>query len=342
MPRAYRIWAALAAALLALTAPARAVERDASYFTNLPLVTQTGETVRFYDDLIRDKIVVFNFIYTECPDLCSLSTARLAHIADWLGDRVGRDIFIYSISLDPVTDTPEKLRVFADSFGAKPGWIFLTGEPENVKQIQYKLGERNRVLQDHRSQVVIGNARTNVWRRASLMGNLRLMSQSILELDPDWRPAQRTASAGGLDGGMIPVNGTRGESFFIKACATCHTIGEGDKFGPDLLGVTMRRNRDWLFRYLRAPDRMIDAGDPVAVALDAAYPGVKMPFLDLGETDIADLLAYLEMQFEARTTALGTAEMPEGAHLHGGEVHDHSRDPIKAPAQAADHDRVRP
>src|SRR6267154_4135366 len=82
----------------------------AQYFTNTPLITQDGKTVRFYDDLIKGKSVVINFIYTQCGDSCPLETAKLAQVQKLLGDRVGKDIFFYSISIDPKRDTPQKLK----------------------------------------------------------------------------------------------------------------------------------------------------------------------------------------------------------------------------------------
>ncbi len=81
----------------------------ASYFPNVPLVTHEGKSVRFFDDLIKDKVVLINFVYTSCEDSCPLETARLAVVQRILGDRVGRDVFMYSITVDPETDTPEVL-----------------------------------------------------------------------------------------------------------------------------------------------------------------------------------------------------------------------------------------
>ncbi len=90
-----------------------AARRGANYFSNLPVVTHEGKRLRFYDDLIKGKIVVINFIYTSCPDICSLSTARMATVQKWLGERVGRDVFIYSISLDPERDSPDVLKAYS-------------------------------------------------------------------------------------------------------------------------------------------------------------------------------------------------------------------------------------
>src|SRR6266850_5108993 len=82
----------------------------ANYFPNVTLTTQDGKQVHFYDDLLKGKIVVIDMIYTHCVDACPLETARLAQVQQMLGDRVGKDIFFYSISIDPDRDTPEELK----------------------------------------------------------------------------------------------------------------------------------------------------------------------------------------------------------------------------------------
>src|SRR5512132_1927734 len=128
--------AVLAAALAAAgsASPARAGElwgRD--YFPDVVLTTQDGKAVRFYDDLLKDKFVAIDLIYTRCKFSCPLATARLAQVQRILGDRVGKDIFFYSITLEPEHDTPEVLKAYAQKYNAGPGWLFLTGKKEDVK-----------------------------------------------------------------------------------------------------------------------------------------------------------------------------------------------------------------
>lgn len=106
------------------------------YFPNTLLTDQDGRQVRFFDDLIKDKVVVINFIFTSCSDSCPLETARLRQVQKLLGDRVGQDIFFYSISIDPLSDTPEVLKAYAQRFKVGPGWKFLTGEFEAVTDLR--------------------------------------------------------------------------------------------------------------------------------------------------------------------------------------------------------------
>ena len=112
----------------------------ADYFPNVPLVSHEGKTVRFFDDLIKDKVVVINFIFTSCPDFCPLETARLREVQKILGDRVGQDVFMYSITIDPDFDTPEVLKRYAERFEAGPGWLFLTGKKADITLLRSKLG----------------------------------------------------------------------------------------------------------------------------------------------------------------------------------------------------------
>src|SRR5919198_3063567 len=114
----------------------------ANEFPNVPVTTQDGATVRFYDDLIKGKAVAIDFIYTTCKDECPLETARLVQVQKLLGDRVGKDLFFYSITVDPRVDTPEVLKDYADKFHAGPGWLFLTGGESDLRQIAAKLGVR--------------------------------------------------------------------------------------------------------------------------------------------------------------------------------------------------------
>src|SRR5438128_5940108 len=102
----------------------------AGYFPNAIFQTHDGRKVRFYDDLIKGKRVVINVFLIECTDgTCPLTTANLVRVQQALGSRVGRDIFMYSITLAPEHDTPPVLRAYAEQFDIKPGWTFLTGQP---------------------------------------------------------------------------------------------------------------------------------------------------------------------------------------------------------------------
>jgi protein SCO1/2 len=275
--------------------PVSAATWGENYIPNVPLVTQDGQTVRLYDDLIKNKIVLINFMYAGCKQVCPLATARMAQVQKELGDHVGRDIFLYSITLDPEHDTPAVLKQHAKAFHAGPGWLFLTGKPEDIAVVRYKLGERSKSLSDHNNGAMAGNGTTGEWERTSLFEDTGKLALVMLNMDPAFR-AKKGSQPGTAYAEMtaIPYVSQAGQALFIKACSSCHTIGQGDHVGPDLQGVTSRRDRAWLSQFLQAPNGMRAKKDPIAVALSAKFPGVLMPNLGLSETDVGDLLAYLD------------------------------------------------
>jgi protein SCO1/2 len=294
----------------------------ANYFPNEPVTSHDGKTFRFYDDLIKNKIVVINFIYTNCPDICGLQSARMAIVQDLLGDRLGKDIFIYSISLDPERDTPDVLKDYAAAIGAKPGWLFLTGDTEELHKIRYKLGERSRSLAEHRNDAVLGNDKTGEWARSSIMANLKLLAQDIMEMDPATREIQRKTHDSKRSGGStyLKLGKHSGQALFLKACAACHTIGMGDHIGPDLEGLSERRKIGWLTEYLMAPDVLRKRGDPIALAVANRFKGISMPNLGLSKRDAEDLVSYVEAQTKRLA---GTQAKPNhGAHKKA-HAHNH-------------------
>ena len=109
-------------------------------FPNVTLTTHEGKKVKFYDDLLKDKIVLINFMYVKCEGICPGTTANLVKVQKLLGDRMGKDIFMYSITLKPEEDTPQKLAAYAKAYKVGPGWQFLTGDPKDVELLRQKLG----------------------------------------------------------------------------------------------------------------------------------------------------------------------------------------------------------
>ncbi len=267
----------------------------ADYFPNVPLITQDGTTVRFYDDLLKGKKVAINLIYTSCKDECPLETARLVQVQQLLGDRVGKDVFFYSISIDPTRDTPEMLKAYAEKFHVGPGWLFLTGNEDDIKLVAKKLGltrRRDALTRDgHSASLMIGDEAGGQWMRNSAVDNPRFLATTIGNFF-GWTSRQPAKSYAEVSSSRMPE---KREYFFQSRCGACHTVGNGDGVGPDLAGVTTRRDRAWLTRYLAEPDRVRAEGDPIAMALFAKYKNVPMPNLRLSGIEIAALLSYLEL-----------------------------------------------
>lgn len=137
-----------------------------TYFTDVILVNQNGEKMRFYSDLLRDKVVIINSFFATCPGSCLPMERNLEKMQQALGDRVGKDVHIISISVDPVVDTPANLKAYAKKLNARPGWYFLTGEKPNVDFALKKLGHLVADKQDHLNIFIIGNERTGLWKKA--------------------------------------------------------------------------------------------------------------------------------------------------------------------------------
>lgn len=123
---------------------ASAVERRRRRFANVPLQTHDGVTVRFYDDLLKDKTVLIQFIYTNCTAQCPLTTMKLVEVQRLLAGQGDRDVHIYSITVDPQRDTAAVLRGHAQMHGAKQGWLFLTGQPGDILQVRASFGDDRR------------------------------------------------------------------------------------------------------------------------------------------------------------------------------------------------------
>jgi protein SCO1/2 len=136
------------------------------YFSDVELINQDGEKVRFYSDLLKNKVVIINTFFTTCTSICPPMNRNFEKIQEALGDRLGKDAFLISISVDPETDTPTRLKEYGRRFHARPGWIFLTGKKENVDWALYKLGQYVETKGDHTSIFIIGNEPKGLWKKA--------------------------------------------------------------------------------------------------------------------------------------------------------------------------------
>jgi protein SCO1/2 len=159
------------------------------HFPNLLLTTHTGKQVRFYDDLIKDKIVVINFMYVKCDGVCPGITANLAKLQKLLGARLGRDIFMYSFTLKPEQDSPEVLRRYAAAYRAEKGWTFLTGAPDDMELLRRRLGftdpdpKLDADKSNHIGNIRYGNERLQLWGSCPGLSKPSWMAESISWVD---------------------------------------------------------------------------------------------------------------------------------------------------------------
>jgi protein SCO1/2 len=145
---------------------ARAIEAAQRYFTDVELVNQYGEPMRLYSDLLRDKVVIINTIFTTCTGICPVMSKAFETIQERVGDRLGEDVHLISISVDPENDTPERMQVWGEAFHARRGWYLVTGDPENVAFALQKLGQYVEDPESHQAIMLMGNDRTGLWKKA--------------------------------------------------------------------------------------------------------------------------------------------------------------------------------
>jgi len=186
--------AAAALAPLARTATARAAglhQDGAEWFTNVEVKSHDGRTLRFYDDLMKGKIVLINFFYTDCDELCPLATQNLAYLQDMLAPRFGKQIFMISITLRPTLDTPERLASYARMYGVGPGWDMITGRPEDIELLRHRLGfvdsdpVQDADLEQHLGTVRIANEPMHRWVMCPSLLNPAAIVRAVKRVIPE-------------------------------------------------------------------------------------------------------------------------------------------------------------
>lgn len=178
------------APVLAAGAPALAARPGprAGYFPNTIVQTHDGKKLRFYDDVVRGKVVVFNMMYSVCTGICPGNTANLLQVQQMLGKRLGRDIFMVSMTLQPGFDTPKALQAYMNRYGITGGWTFLTGQPKEMDVIRRKLGFFNddpkidSDLANHTGMVRIGNEALDRWFMMPALAAPQQIARAILQV----------------------------------------------------------------------------------------------------------------------------------------------------------------
>lgn len=139
--------------------------RNKMSIPDVEVLDQHGNKLHFYSDLIKDKTVAINFIFTNCTTICPPLAATFARLQKEMGDRIGKDVHLISISVDPLTDTPERLKAWGGKFKAGPGWTFVTGEKQEMDKLLNALGAAVSKREDHTPALIIGNDSQGVWTR---------------------------------------------------------------------------------------------------------------------------------------------------------------------------------
>lgn len=309
--------ALLAAITLCLLCPFAAIAQSpwgADYFPNVTLTSHDNKQVKFFDDVLKDRVVVINFIFTKCGDVCPLDTAQLKRVQELIGDHAGRDVFMFSISVDPENDTPKAMREFMDKFDIGTGWTFLTGKREDIDLIQQKLGlepARDKPAA-HSTTIILANASTGQFVKRSPYDNPQMLANLLTgHLNPNSLASRSSRSQSYANAVAVPA-GDEGERLFKTRCASCHAIGGGDGLGPDLLMMSSRRSPEWLARFIREPDKMIAEKDATVLSMLPKFRNLPMPNLKLSPKDAVDLIAFIDA--ESRTVMEKRAEAQHAGH----------------------------
>jgi protein SCO1 len=133
---------------------------------DVPVMDQDGNAVRFYSDLVKGKVVAVNFVFTTCTTICPPMGANFAKLQKVLGERVGQEVHLISVSVDPATDTPERMKAWGQKFGAGPGWTLVTGDRNEITRLLKALGVYTPDINDHSPLVLVGNDALGQWTRA--------------------------------------------------------------------------------------------------------------------------------------------------------------------------------
>ena len=164
-----------------------------NYFTDTTLVDQAGRHMRFYSDLIQGKVVVICPFFTSCAGSCVVSSGTLAKLQDRLGDRLGKDVILISLTVDPDVDNPSRLADYARRVSARPGWYFLTGEKANLAEVERKLGQYVAVRETHTTTMIVGNEATGLWLKHTNPGDLGGLTAKVEEALADVRTSSEGA-----------------------------------------------------------------------------------------------------------------------------------------------------
>ena len=189
--------AGAAQAQQAKVSPAEREAKAREYFTDTKLKTQSERTVRFYSDAMKDKVVLINFVFTQCGDACPLITAKLVQTKKELGELFGKDVRFLSLSIDPRHDRPQDLAKFARKFDAvHPEWLFLTGEPANVEAVVKKLGSWTEDIESHSTAIIIGSPRQGKWKKVRPDAPPKVIAEELRHLVAGELEARKLAQAG--------------------------------------------------------------------------------------------------------------------------------------------------
>ncbi len=165
-----------------------------AWLTDTVLLTQDGKQVRFYEDVLANRVVAIDFIFTRCEMACPLLTEKMNRVREEIGELFGKEVFFVSISVDPEFDTPRELTKFATKHKAlRGGWTWLTGSKESVKLVLQRLGKWVDDPDQHSTEFILGNTRTRHWMKSRPDAPASVTALNLRQLAAE-RPAVQAAA----------------------------------------------------------------------------------------------------------------------------------------------------
>lgn len=159
------------------------VNTQTKLLPDLKLIDHHGNNVNFYSDLIKGKVVVISFFFTSCTYICLRQGEVFSKLQADLGDKLGKEVFLISVTMDPETDTPERLKQWGEQYGVRSGWTLVTGKKEDMKKLVGHLtGDPLGKIDLHSSYVYIGNDKTNNWTTSYGLGEPSALARIIAEI----------------------------------------------------------------------------------------------------------------------------------------------------------------
>lgn len=203
---------------------------------DLELRDRNGRPLRFKSDAVGDKIVVMDFVYTVCTTLCPVLSQVMSQVQDILGERLKGDVRLLSISVDPGTDTPARMKKHAGNFGAGPSWLWLTGHKPEVNQVLDALGAYTPDFKEHPGMVLVGDGRNGNWTRFNGFPSPEQIVAKVDELAAARRRMRPKSSAAvaATTGDKAASIEDKARRYFTDLLVVTHN-GKKQRFFTDLL-----------------------------------------------------------------------------------------------------------
>lgn len=153
--------------------------------TNIAVVDQDGRRIDFYEDLVKGRVVAINFVYTACTAICPMQGNQFARLQAMLGERLGKDVLLISISADPEADSAHKLKAWLSNFGARQGWTFVTGDKSEIDRLSRALTGDQARKGNHSPAMFIGNYDRGLWKRLYGLAEPDRLTRLLVEMSSE-------------------------------------------------------------------------------------------------------------------------------------------------------------